>query len=45
MPVILAIQEVEIRRIRVRSQPRHTVHKTLSWKKPFTKKDRAVEFT
>jgi hypothetical protein len=30
MPVILATQEVEIRRIMVRSQPREIVHKTLS---------------
>jgi hypothetical protein len=29
MPVILATQEAEIRRIEVRSQPRQTVHKTL----------------
>jgi hypothetical protein len=31
-PVILAIQEAEIRRIEVRSQPRQTVRKTLSQK-------------
>jgi hypothetical protein len=34
MPVILATQEAEIRRIAVRSQPRQTVHKTLSRKNP-----------
>jgi hypothetical protein len=32
MPVILATQEAEIRRITVRSQPRHRVCKTLSQK-------------
>jgi hypothetical protein len=32
MPVILATQEAEIRRISIRSQPRQTVHKTLSQK-------------
>jgi hypothetical protein len=32
MPVILATQEAEIRRIAVRSQPRQIVHKTLSQK-------------
>jgi hypothetical protein len=31
-PVILAIQETEIRRIEVRSQPRQIVWETLSWK-------------
>jgi hypothetical protein len=36
-PVILAIQEAEIRRIMVQSQPRQIVHKTLL-KKPITKK-------
>jgi hypothetical protein len=30
MPVILATQEAEIRRIEVRSQPEQTVHETLS---------------
>jgi hypothetical protein len=30
MPVILATQEVEIRRIMVRSQPGQIVHKSLS---------------
>jgi hypothetical protein len=30
MPVILAIQEAEIRRITVQDQPRKIVHKTLS---------------
>jgi hypothetical protein len=29
MPVILATQEAEIRRIRVRSQPRQIFHETL----------------
>jgi hypothetical protein len=32
MPIILAIQEAEIRRIVVQSQPRQTVCKTLSRK-------------
>jgi hypothetical protein len=32
-PVILAIQEAEIRRITVLSQPRQIVHETLSQKK------------
>jgi hypothetical protein len=36
-PIILAIQEAEIRRIKVQSQTRQIVQKTLS-KKPFTKK-------
>jgi hypothetical protein len=38
-PVILAIQEAEIRRIMVQSQPGQMVHKTLSQKnpKPITK--------
>jgi hypothetical protein len=31
-PIILATQEVEIRRITVQNQPRQIVHKTLSWK-------------
>jgi hypothetical protein len=30
MPVILATQEAEIRRIEVQSQPRQIVHQTLS---------------
>jgi hypothetical protein len=38
MPVPLAIQEVEIRRIEVRSQPRHIVCETLSQKKTLQKK-------
>jgi hypothetical protein len=38
MPVILATQEAEIRRIQVWSQPRQRVCKTLSWKKPIAKK-------
>jgi hypothetical protein len=32
MPVILAIQDAEIRRIKVRSQPRQIVQETLSGK-------------
>jgi hypothetical protein len=32
MPVILATQEAEVRRITVQSQPRHIVHETLSRK-------------
>jgi hypothetical protein len=36
-PIILAIQEAEIRRIVVWSQPRQTVWETLSRKKRFTK--------
>jgi hypothetical protein len=38
MPVILATQEAEIRRIIDPSQPRQIVHETLSQKKSFTKK-------
>jgi hypothetical protein len=38
MPIILATQETEIRRIVVQSQPRLIVQKTLSGKKPSTKK-------
>jgi hypothetical protein len=38
MPVILATQEAEIRRIEVRSQPRHIVPETLSRKNPSHKK-------
>jgi hypothetical protein len=37
MPVILATQEAEIRRIVVQSQPEQIVHETLSQKKPITK--------
>jgi hypothetical protein len=37
-PVILATQEVEIRRTAVRSQPRQIVCETLPQKKPITKK-------
>jgi hypothetical protein len=37
MPVILATQEAEIRRIEVRSQPGQIVCETLS-QKPFTKR-------
>jgi hypothetical protein len=42
MPIIRATQEVEIRRIAVRSQPGHIVHETLSQKKSSPKK-RPVE--
>jgi hypothetical protein len=38
MPIILAIQVAEIRRIEVQSQPQAIVCKTLSRKKPITKK-------
>jgi hypothetical protein len=38
MPVILATQEAEIRRIVVRSHPGQIVCETLSRKKPITKK-------
>jgi hypothetical protein len=38
MPVILATQEAEIRRIVVQSQPREKVCQTLSQKKPSQKK-------
>jgi hypothetical protein len=38
MPVILATQEVEIRRIMVQSQSKQIVHKTLSQKYPSQKK-------
>jgi hypothetical protein len=34
MPMILATQKAEIRRIAVRSQPRQMVHKTQSQKYP-----------
>jgi hypothetical protein len=37
-PVILAIQEAEIRRIAVGSQPRQIVHKTLPQKNPSQKR-------
>jgi hypothetical protein len=37
-PGILATQEAEVRRIAVHSQPRQTVHKTLSQKYPTQKK-------
>jgi hypothetical protein len=39
MPVILAIQEAEIRRIVVRSQTRQIVSQDPISKKPFTKKE------
>jgi hypothetical protein len=38
MPVILATQEAEIRRIVGQSQPGQIIHKTLSQKNPTTKK-------
>jgi hypothetical protein len=37
-PVILAMQEAEIRRIMVQSQPRQIVHETLSQKNPSQKR-------
>jgi hypothetical protein len=43
MPVILATQEAEIRRIAVRSQPRHIVLETLS-RKYLTQKRGLVEW-
>jgi hypothetical protein len=36
-PVILSPQEAEIRKLKVQSQPRQIVHKTIS-RKPFAKK-------
>jgi hypothetical protein len=36
-PIILVTQEAEIRRIAVQSQPRQTVHETLSRKYPTQK--------
>jgi hypothetical protein len=44
-PVILAIQEAEIRRIMVLSQPRKIVHKILSQKHPSQKKKRVSGVT
>jgi hypothetical protein len=38
MPIILATQEAQIRRIEAGSQPRQIVRETLSQKKSFTKK-------
>jgi hypothetical protein len=38
MPVILATQEAEIRRITIQSQPGHIVQETLSQKKYLHKK-------
>jgi hypothetical protein len=42
MPVILATQEAEIRRIKVRSQLRQIVYKTLSWKYPIQERASGV---
>jgi hypothetical protein len=42
MPVILATQETEIRRIETQSQPRQIVHKTLSPKYPSQKHGRGA---
>jgi hypothetical protein len=42
MPVILAIQEAEIRRIDTQSQSRQIVHETLSQKKTITKRASGV---
>jgi hypothetical protein len=42
MPVILATQEAEIRRIDVRSQPRQIVHKILAQKNPSQKRGGGV---
>jgi hypothetical protein len=42
MPVILATQEAEIRRIKVQSQPEQIVHETLSRKNPSPKRDGGV---
>jgi hypothetical protein len=44
MPIILATQEAEIRRIVVQSQPGHIVCKTLSQKNPSQKKNGLVEW-
>jgi hypothetical protein len=38
MPIVLATQEAEIRRIMIQSQPRQIVCETLSRKKPLYKK-------
>jgi hypothetical protein len=37
LPIILATQKAEIRRITVKNQPRQIVHKTLSQKNPSQK--------
>jgi hypothetical protein len=42
MPVILATQEANIRRIEVRSQPRKIFHETLSQKYPTQKRASGV---
>jgi hypothetical protein len=42
MPVVLAAQEAEIRRIEVQSQPKQIVQETLSWKYPSWKKANGV---
>jgi hypothetical protein len=44
MPIILATQEADIRRMVVQSLPGQTAHKTLSQKKPITKKEGLVEW-
>jgi hypothetical protein len=44
MPIILAIQEAEIRRIAVQSRPRETVHEILSQKYLAQKKKGLVEW-
>jgi hypothetical protein len=41
-PIILAIQEAEIRRLAVQSQPRQIVCETLFWKSPSQKRAGAV---
>jgi hypothetical protein len=42
LPVILATQEAEIRRITVQRQPRQIVHETLSQKNPSQKRTGGV---
>jgi hypothetical protein len=42
MPIILATQKAEIRRIKARSQPRQIVFETLSWKYPTQKRSGGV---
>jgi hypothetical protein len=45
MPIILATQEAEIRRIAVQSQPGQVVHQTLSQKNPSQKKSLSSNFS